>query len=101
VNCREIFFTRHAFERMFSRSIRPDKVRDIVERGETIIEYSDDTPFPSTLLLEGIQINDQFMCWLGEIHRRQHVILSLYMNRIQRSGKMVLRNGGKNEVPNL
>lgn len=51
MNCREITFTRHAFERMFSRSISPEQIRTIVSRGEAIIEYKDDTPFPSTLLL--------------------------------------------------
>lgn len=51
MKCQEISFTRHAFERMFLRSINPDQIRDIVESGETIIEYSDDTPFPSLLLL--------------------------------------------------
>lgn len=51
MNCREISFTRHAFERMFSRSIAPEQVRSIVSNGEAIVEYPDDTPFPSTLLL--------------------------------------------------
>lgn len=51
MNCREITFTRHAFERMFTRSISPEKIRTIVSSGEAIIEYIDDTPFPSTLLL--------------------------------------------------
>jgi len=51
VNCNELSFTRHAFERMFSRSITPEQVRNVVKNGEAIVEYSDDTPFPNTLLL--------------------------------------------------
>lgn len=51
MNCQKISFTRHAFERMFSRSIPPEKVRSIVNNGKAIVEYPDDTPFPSTLLL--------------------------------------------------
>jgi hypothetical protein len=30
MDCREITFTKHAFERMFSRSISPRDVRNIV-----------------------------------------------------------------------
>jgi hypothetical protein len=36
---------------MFSRSIAPEQVRQIVNDGEIIAEYPDDIPFPSTLLL--------------------------------------------------
>lgn len=51
MDCREITFTKHAFERMFSRSISPRDVRNIVVNGETIITYPNDVPFQSTLLL--------------------------------------------------
>jgi len=51
VNCRELSFTKHSLQRMFSRSIPPEQVRQIVNNGEKIIEYPDDTPYPSTLLL--------------------------------------------------
>ncbi|MFO7729642.1 MAG: DUF4258 domain-containing protein [Spirochaetia bacterium] len=51
MNCQEITYTRHAFTRMFSRSISPEQIRSIVSNGEVIIEYKDDTPFPSILLL--------------------------------------------------
>lgn len=51
MDCKELSFTRHALERMFSRSITPEEVRLIVNNGEVIVEYPDDTPFPSTLLL--------------------------------------------------
>jgi len=36
---------------MFERSISPKDVRKIVESGETINDYPDDTPYPSKLIL--------------------------------------------------
>ncbi|MGH8557325.1 MAG: DUF4258 domain-containing protein [Methylococcales bacterium] len=51
MNCDSIKFSRHAFERMFQRSIDPDAVQYIVTEGETIGDYPDDRPFPSALLL--------------------------------------------------
>lgn len=42
-----------------------------------------------------------FTCRPVEIHRQRHVILSLYMNLTRISGKMILKDGDRNEVLNL
>jgi len=44
-------FRIHAVRRMFQRGIDEKEVKDILENGETIEEYPDDTPFPSRLAL--------------------------------------------------
>jgi hypothetical protein len=44
-------FRIHAIQRMFEREINPEDVRSVVESGETIQEYPDDTPYPSRLVL--------------------------------------------------
>lgn len=41
----------HAQERAFQRSISRDDIRHVLETGETIREYPDDTPLPSYLVL--------------------------------------------------
>ena len=51
MKCKNLHFSRHAFERMFQREINPDVVAQIVASGEVIADYPDDQPFPSTLLL--------------------------------------------------
>lgn len=51
MQCREIWFSRHAIERMFERGIPPDWVREVIEGGEIIAEYADDRPHPSFLFL--------------------------------------------------
>ena len=51
LDCREVWFSRHAIERMFERGVPPEVVRGIVESGEVIAEYADDKPYPSWLLL--------------------------------------------------
>jgi hypothetical protein len=50
MNCGIIRFSRHAMQRMFERGIDPENVREIVETGEIIETYPDDTPYPSALL---------------------------------------------------
>lgn len=44
-------FRIHAVRRMFQRGIDEKEIRNILEKGETIEEYPDDTPFPSRLVL--------------------------------------------------
>lgn len=47
----KIYFTRHAIQRLYERSISKNDIREAVENGEVIKEYNDDKPFPSRLLL--------------------------------------------------
>lgn len=51
MNCTQISFTRHAFERMFEREISPEAVKNVAVAGEVIASYPDDQPYPSALLL--------------------------------------------------
>ncbi len=42
----KLTFRIHAIPRMFERSFSPEEVRSVVENGETIQEYPEDTPYP-------------------------------------------------------
>lgn len=46
-----LVFRVHAIERMFQYGIGAEDVKDVLEQGETIKEYPDDTPYPSRLVL--------------------------------------------------
>jgi hypothetical protein len=47
----EIIFRTHAIKRMFQRRIDERDVRSVLETGEIIEVYPDDTPYPSRLVL--------------------------------------------------
>lgn len=51
MKCREIKFSGHALRRMFEREIRIEDILTAVDSGEIIVEYPEDTPFPSYLIL--------------------------------------------------
>ncbi len=51
MDCNAVRFTRHAFERMFERSVMPEAVVRIIRKGEIIASYVDDQPIPSVLIL--------------------------------------------------
>ena len=46
-----LVFSTHALRRMLKHRIMSDQVRVVLERGERIEEYPDDTPLPSYLML--------------------------------------------------
>ena len=51
MQCRRLSFSRHAVTRMFERGLSVSDVREVIAHGETIADYPDDRPYPSTLLL--------------------------------------------------
>ena len=46
-----LIFTTHALRRMLKHGVRSHQVREVLERGERIEDYPDDTPMPSYLML--------------------------------------------------
>jgi hypothetical protein len=48
---KRIIFRIHAIRRMFQRGITEGQVLQVIENGQTIEEYPDDSPYPSRLLL--------------------------------------------------
>lgn len=49
----------HAHERSFQRSISRDEIRHVLETGEIIREYPNDTPLPSHLVLGWVEGGDR------------------------------------------
>lgn len=47
----KLIFRVHAVQKMFERNISRENVRDVIDNGEIIREYPDDSPFPSRLML--------------------------------------------------
>lgn len=58
-----LVFRVHAVQRMAERQVDVDAVRRVLEGGEVIADYPDDTPLPSRLVLG----------WLGD--RPLHVVV--------------------------
>jgi hypothetical protein len=58
----KLIFRKHALQRMFQRSIRVEAVHAVLFGGKSIIDYPEDMPYPSRLMLG----------WCGE--RPIHVV---------------------------
>ena len=62
---RKIYFTLHALEKMVQRNIKREEVREALQNGEIIEEYSQDKYGPSCLIFG----------WT-KLHRALHVVVS-------------------------
>lgn len=47
----KLIFRKHALQRMFQRSISTADVAAVLTEGKFIIDYPEDTPYPSRLML--------------------------------------------------
>ncbi len=50
-NFNEIIFSQHAIQRMFEREISKNNIIEVIENGTQIMDYPNDTPYPSKLIL--------------------------------------------------
>lgn len=51
MSARRVIFRIHAIQRMFERQVSEQNVRQVLQSGEIIEDYSDDMPFPSGLMM--------------------------------------------------
>lgn len=51
MKCNKLAFSAHIISQMFKRNISVDDIIAILEDGEIIMEYPDDKPYPSYLIL--------------------------------------------------
>ncbi len=63
-------FRAHALRRMFERGISVEDVEAVLESREAIESYPDDQPYPSRLLLWGVDVAPASSRQLPSIQRR-------------------------------
>ncbi len=51
MQCKEVKFSGHAVRRLFERKLTRQAVTEVLQNGEVIDEYPDDSPYPSYLIL--------------------------------------------------
>ncbi|MHB8116286.1 MAG: DUF4258 domain-containing protein [Acidithiobacillus ferrivorans] len=60
--CDDLYFSRHALQRMFQRAITEEAVLYTLGNGQIVEEYPDDHPYPSRLML-GNHGGPPYMSW--------------------------------------
>lgn len=68
----------HALKRMFERTISDDEVVTVLESGETINEYPDDTPYPSKLMKGTVSDRVLHVLIAENIPENEIVVITVY-----------------------
>ena len=74
----KIIFRTHAIIRIFQRRIDEKDVRSILETGEIIEVYSDDTPYPSRLILGWIESRPLHVVVADNIADNETIVITVY-----------------------
>ena len=74
----QLVFRIHAVKRMFQRNISEKEVRDVIEKGDIIASYPDDTPYPSRLMLGWSQTRPLHVVTAENRVQQQEIIITVY-----------------------
>jgi Domain of unknown function (DUF4258) len=68
----------HALQRMWQRKITPDEVAAVLEQGDAVEAYPDDTPYPSKLLLAVVNGRPLHVVVAENSNENQLIIITVY-----------------------
>ena len=74
----KIIFRTHAIQRMFQRRVDEKDVRSVLETGEIIEVYPDDTPYPSRLILGWLESRPLHVVAADNIADNETIVITVY-----------------------
>ncbi len=74
----KLVFRLHALQRMFSRNISEEEVRFVVETGEIIENYENDTPYPSRLILGKVVLKNLHVVAAVNDEEKEIIVVTVY-----------------------
>jgi len=73
-----LLFRVHALQRMVQRGVTVEDVRQVLATGETIEEYSDDTPYPSRLVLGWVGSRPLHIVFAENQSSQEIIVVTVY-----------------------
>ena len=74
----KIIFRTHAIQRMFQRRVDEKDVRSVLETGEIIEVYPEDTPYPSRLILGWLESRPLHVVAADNIADNETIVVTVY-----------------------
>ena len=74
----KIIFRTHAIKRMFQRRVDEKDVRSVLETGEIVEVYPDDTPYPSRLILGWLESRPLHVVAADNIADNETIVITIY-----------------------
>ena len=75
----KILYSTHALQRMFSRSITQEEIKNCLKNGVVIAEYPNDTPYPSKLLSLSSHQRTIHIVTAYNSEENNHIIITTYV----------------------
>ena len=75
----QIIYQRHAVERMAQRGIREEDIEHVLLTGETIENYSHDTPYPSELVLGWCDTRPIHVVVATDTASQRKIVITVYV----------------------
>ena len=79
MNCKRVIFSGHAIRQMFNRRISKNNVLHIIKNGQIIIDYPDDQPYPSCLLLGFIDDKPIHVVLANDKENQTGIVITAYI----------------------
>ncbi len=78
MKCEHIFYSGHAVQRMFERTINGIDVEKVLRKGEVIADYPDDEPYPSYLVLGFVKSRPLHVVVAFEMSKNTCHVITVY-----------------------
>lgn len=75
----QIIYQRHVVERMAERGVREEDVEHVLRTGQIIEVYSDDTPYPSELLLGWCATGPLHVVVATDTAKQRKMVITVYV----------------------
>jgi hypothetical protein len=76
---KHIIFSGHAIRQMFNRGLKQRDVLDVIRKGEIIINYPDDTPYPSYLILGFVRGGPVHVVFAFDEQQKTGIVVTAYV----------------------
>lgn len=76
---KRIIFSGHAVRQMFQRTISKDDILAVIRNGEVIVDYPDDKPYPSCLMLGFIQQKPLHVVFALDTENQVGIVVTAYV----------------------
>jgi len=75
----QIIYSGHAIRQMFKRMISKSDVLEAINRGEIIVDYPDDAPYPSYLVLGFINKSPLHVVLASDWENKTGIVVTAYV----------------------
>ena len=76
---KQIIFSGHAVRQMFRRNLNKNNVLKVIKNGEVIIDYPEDKPFPSCLILSFIDDRPVHVVFAMDNNKQRGIVVTAYI----------------------